>query len=144
MVDIDDPKTEDRRRTVITAPPCCQQIPNRRLSGWAALARQFLDRRHELRIAVRRNRDENRWRTTKSSSFVTITALVLTALRVCSICLFFAYRSRLTHVPVRACTVSFRDVRGICVEVEAESLYEAVVLAIRRLREDSRTRGRRK
>ena len=39
---------------------------------------------------------------------------------------------------VRACLVSFKDLRGIrhSVEVEAESLYEAVVLAVTRLRED--------
>jgi hypothetical protein len=39
---------------------------------------------------------------------------------------------------VRACTVGFQDARGIrhCVDVEAESLYEAVVLAVRRFRED--------
>jgi hypothetical protein len=39
---------------------------------------------------------------------------------------------------VRACTVSFQDGRGIRhgVDVEAESLYEAVVLAVRRFRED--------
>src|SRR5712691_9426065 len=39
---------------------------------------------------------------------------------------------------LRVCTVSFKDVRGIrhCVDVEAESLYEAVVFAVRRFRED--------
>lgn len=39
---------------------------------------------------------------------------------------------------VRACTVSFKDVRGIRhgVDVEAESLYEAVVLAVGRFRND--------
>jgi hypothetical protein len=39
---------------------------------------------------------------------------------------------------LRLCMVSFKDVRGIrhCVDVEAESLYEAVVLAVRRFRED--------
>ena len=39
---------------------------------------------------------------------------------------------------LRVCTVSFRDVRGIrhAVDVEAESLYEAVVSAVRRFRED--------
>jgi hypothetical protein len=39
---------------------------------------------------------------------------------------------------VKACTVSFRDVRGIrhAVDVEAESLYEAVLLAIQRFRKD--------
>ena len=39
---------------------------------------------------------------------------------------------------VRACTVSYKDSRGIRhgVEVDAESLYEAVVLAVRRFRED--------
>jgi len=39
---------------------------------------------------------------------------------------------------LRACTVSFQDGRGIRhgVDVEAESLYEAVVLAVRRFRED--------
>jgi hypothetical protein len=39
---------------------------------------------------------------------------------------------------VRVCTVSFKDPRGIRhgVEVEADSLYEAVVLAVRRFRAD--------
>jgi hypothetical protein len=39
---------------------------------------------------------------------------------------------------LRVCTVSFRDVRGIrhAVDVEAESLYEAVVFAVRRFRDD--------
>ena len=39
---------------------------------------------------------------------------------------------------VRVCTVSFQDTRGIrhAVEVEAESLYEAVVFAVRRFRGD--------
>lgn len=39
---------------------------------------------------------------------------------------------------VRLCSVSFTDARGIrhAVEVEAESLYEAVVVAVRRFRED--------
>jgi hypothetical protein len=39
---------------------------------------------------------------------------------------------------LRACTVSFKDSRGIrhAVEVEAESLFEAVVVAVRRLRQD--------
>ena len=39
---------------------------------------------------------------------------------------------------LRACTVSFKDARGIRhgVEVEAESLYEAVVLAVRCFRAD--------
>jgi hypothetical protein len=39
---------------------------------------------------------------------------------------------------MRACTVSFEDRRGVrhSVEVEAESLYEAAVLGIRRLHED--------
>ena len=39
---------------------------------------------------------------------------------------------------VRVCAVSFIDVRGIrhTVEVEAESLYEAVVLGVRRFRKD--------
>lgn len=39
---------------------------------------------------------------------------------------------------VRVCTVSFQDSRGIrhAVDVEAESLYEAVVLAVRRFRSD--------
>jgi hypothetical protein len=42
-------------------------------------------------------------------------------------------------VTVRACTVSFKDVRGIrhAADVEAESLYEAVVLGVRRLNQDS-------
>ena len=40
---------------------------------------------------------------------------------------------------VRACTVTFQDGRGIrhSVDVEAESLYEAVVFALRRFREDA-------
>jgi len=39
---------------------------------------------------------------------------------------------------VRACTVSFKDARGLRhgVEVDAESLYEAVVLAVRSFRAD--------
>src|SRR4051812_36156561 len=39
---------------------------------------------------------------------------------------------------VRACTVSFEDRRGVrhSVEVEAESLYEAAVLGVRRLNQD--------
>jgi len=39
---------------------------------------------------------------------------------------------------LRACTVSFKGVSGIrhSVEVEAESLYEAVVLAICRFKQD--------
>lgn len=39
---------------------------------------------------------------------------------------------------LRRCAVSFQDTRGIRhgVDVEAESLYEAVVLAVTRLRED--------
>jgi hypothetical protein len=42
-------------------------------------------------------------------------------------------------VSVRACTVSFKDVRGIrhAADVEAESLYEAVVLGVRRLNQDA-------
>ena len=38
----------------------------------------------------------------------------------------------------KACTVSFADVRGVrhSVEVEAESLYEAAVLGVRRFRND--------
>jgi hypothetical protein len=41
-------------------------------------------------------------------------------------------------VPVRTCTVSFADTRGIrhAVDVQAESLYEAVVLAVTMLRAD--------
>jgi hypothetical protein len=41
-------------------------------------------------------------------------------------------------VPPRLCAVSFTDVRGIrhTVEVEAESLYEAAVLGVRRFRKD--------
>jgi hypothetical protein len=41
-------------------------------------------------------------------------------------------------VTLRACTVGFKDVRGIrhSADVEAESLYEAVVLAVRRFRQD--------
>ena len=39
---------------------------------------------------------------------------------------------------LRACTVGFKDMRGIrhAVDLEAESLYEAVVLAVRRFRQD--------
>lgn len=39
---------------------------------------------------------------------------------------------------VRACTVTFADTRGVhhAVDVEAESLYEAVVLAVKRFRAD--------
>ena len=39
---------------------------------------------------------------------------------------------------VRPCIVSFKDVRGIrhSAEVEADSLYEAAVLGVRRLNED--------
>ena len=38
----------------------------------------------------------------------------------------------------KLCSVSFADVRGVrhCVEVEAESLYEAAVLGVRRFRTD--------
>jgi hypothetical protein len=45
---------------------------------------------------------------------------------------------RLSSVGVRVCTVSFQDSRGIrhAVDVEAESLYEAVVFAVRRFRGD--------
>jgi len=53
--------------------------------------------------------------------------------------LFFVRLSIYAGVMVlRACTVTFQDGRGIRhgVEVEAESLYEAVVLAVRRFRED--------
>ena len=41
-------------------------------------------------------------------------------------------------VAVRSCTVSFSDARGIrhSTDVEAESLYEAVVLAVNRFRQD--------
>jgi hypothetical protein len=44
-------------------------------------------------------------------------------------------------MPAKACSVSFVDVRGVrhSVEVEAESLYEAVVLGVRRLRKDTWT-----
>jgi hypothetical protein len=40
---------------------------------------------------------------------------------------------------LRACTVSFKDMHGIrhAVDVEAESLYEAVVFAVRRFRDDA-------
>jgi len=43
-----------------------------------------------------------------------------------------------SSVGVRVCTVSFQDRRGIrhSVDVEAESLYEAVVFAVRRFRGD--------
>jgi hypothetical protein len=45
---------------------------------------------------------------------------------------------RSSSVGVRVCTVSFQDRRGIrhSVDVEAESLYEAVVFAVRRFRGD--------
>jgi hypothetical protein len=41
-------------------------------------------------------------------------------------------------VPVRACIVSFKGVSGIrhSVDVQADTLYEAVVLAVKRFRED--------
>ena len=43
----------------------------------------------------------------------------------------------LSYVPARACTVSFTGPAGIrhSVNVEAETLYETVVLAIRAFRE---------
>jgi hypothetical protein len=39
---------------------------------------------------------------------------------------------------VRACSVSFQDVRGVrhVIDVEAESVYEAVVMAVQRFRKD--------
>jgi hypothetical protein len=42
-------------------------------------------------------------------------------------------------VPVRRCSVSFVDVRGIrhSADVEAESLFEAAVLGIRKLNDDT-------
>ena len=44
----------------------------------------------------------------------------------------------MTAVTLRACAVSFKDQRGIrhTAEVEAETLYEAAVFGIKRLRED--------
>jgi hypothetical protein len=41
-------------------------------------------------------------------------------------------------VPIRVCDVSFKDIRGIrhTAEVQAESLYEAMVLAVRTLKAD--------
>ena len=41
-------------------------------------------------------------------------------------------------MPARTCIVSFKDARGIrhAAEVEAESLYEAAVLGVRRLNDD--------
>lgn len=41
-------------------------------------------------------------------------------------------------MPPRVCTVSFKDVRGIrhAAEVQAESLYEAVILAVKILKAD--------
>jgi hypothetical protein len=41
-------------------------------------------------------------------------------------------------VPLRACTVSYKGVSGIrhTVEVEAETLYEAAVMAVARFRQD--------
>ena len=43
-----------------------------------------------------------------------------------------------TRMPLRSCSVSFKDVNGIkhAADVQAESLYEAAVLAVRRFRED--------
>jgi len=51
--------------------------------------------------------------------------------------LFFACCDILSYVPARACTVSFTGPDGIrhSVNVQAETLYEAVVLAIRAFRE---------
>ena len=51
--------------------------------------------------------------------------------------LFFAYYDILFYVPARTCTVSFTGPDGIrhSVNVQAETLYEAVVLAIRAFRE---------
>ena len=39
---------------------------------------------------------------------------------------------------VRACSVSFKDARGIrhCADVEAESLFEAVIIAVNSFRQD--------
>ena len=44
----------------------------------------------------------------------------------------------LPFVALRPCIVSFKDMRGVrhAAEVEAESLYEAAVLGVRRLNED--------
>src|SRR5258706_8823786 len=49
----------------------------------------------------------------------------------------FARYAILSYVPARACTVSFTGPDGIrhSVNVQAETLYEAVVLAIRAFRE---------
>ena len=49
----------------------------------------------------------------------------------------FACRDILFYVPARTCTVSFTGSDGIrhSVNVQAETLYEAVVLAIRAFRE---------
>jgi hypothetical protein len=43
-------------------------------------------------------------------------------------------------VPIRICAVSFADLRGIrhTVEVQAESLFEAAILAVRTFRGDPR------
>jgi len=51
--------------------------------------------------------------------------------------LFFAHYAILSYVPARTCTVSFTGPDGIrhSVNVQAETLYEAVVLAIRAFRE---------
>ena len=51
--------------------------------------------------------------------------------------LFFAYYDILSYVPARTCTVSFTGPDGIrhSVNVQAETLYEAVVLAVRAFRE---------
>ena len=52
--------------------------------------------------------------------------------------LFFAQYDILSYVPARSCTVSFTGHDGIrhSVNVQAETLYEAVVLAIRAFREN--------
>ena len=51
--------------------------------------------------------------------------------------LFFACRDILFYVPARTCTVSLTGPDGIrhSVNVQAETLYEAVVLAVRSFRE---------
>jgi hypothetical protein len=51
--------------------------------------------------------------------------------------LFFAQYAILSYVPARACTVSYTGPDSIrhSVNVQAETLYEAVVLAIRAFRE---------
>jgi hypothetical protein len=54
----------------------------------------------------------------------------------------FAYRGILIFVPSRTCTVSFTGIDGLrhSVNVQAETLYEAVALAVRAFREPNTRR----